>query len=246
MDEVKLDRVPLKELAIMIPLVGIALAVTYDVGFFYGIGIEYFTLFSLQEHILFALQAIPTAFVLAFGVPSGILAYQAGKRAVDKNTPPIPTGKVELAELLAIQEKVRAYFRMSQRWLLFYSLLFLAFGSVMVALHQYFVGAIAIMSGVGSLIGYSVKGGNVPSVYFVLWYLVFYTCISFALGLQVAWYTLHSTRSLEIIDTKSEGQLQATLIRSGDRGTMVFDPATRSVRFLLWDDVKGFQSANPK
>jgi hypothetical protein len=108
MEELTLDRTSLKDLAILIPLVGIVLAVTYDVGFFYGIGIEYFTLFSLQEHILFALQAIPTAFALAFAVPSGILAYRAGARAVDKNTPPIPTGKVELAELLSIQEKVRA------------------------------------------------------------------------------------------------------------------------------------------
>jgi hypothetical protein len=246
MDEFKLDRISLKELAIMVPLAGVVLAVTYDVGFFYGIGIEYFTLFSLQEHILFALQVIPTAFVVALGVPSGILAYRAGARAVDKNTPPLPTGKVELAELLSIQQKVRAYFRMSQRWLLFYSVLFLAFGSAVVALHQYFVGTIAIMSGIGGLIGYAIKGGNVPTVYFVLWYLVFYTCVSFALGFQVGWYALHGTKSQEVIDTKNDGQLQATLIRSGDRGMLVFDPSTTGVRFLLWDNVKGFQSANPK
>ena len=246
MEEFKLDRSSLKDIAIVLPLLGIVLTTTYDVGFFYGIGIEYFTLFSLQEHILFALQVIPTAFVVAFGVPSGILAYRAGVRAADKNTPSIPTGKVELSELLAIREKVRAYFRTSQRWLLFYSLLFIAFGSIMIALHQYFIGVIATMSGVGSLIAYAIKGGNVSSAYFVLWYLVFYTCISFALGLQVGWYTLHSTKSLEVIDTKNEGQLQATLIRSGDRGMLVFDPTTRSVQFLLWDDVKGFRSASQK
>jgi hypothetical protein len=246
MEEFKLDRISLKDIAILLPLLGAVLAITYDVGFFYGIGIEYFTLFSLQEHILFALQVIPTAFALAFAAPSGMLAYRAGARAVDKNTPPIPTGKVELSELLSIQEKVRAYLRISQRWLLFYSLLFIAFGSVMVALHQYFVGVIAIMSGVGGLIGYAKKGGNVPSAYFVLWYLVFYTCISFALGVQVGWYTLHSTKPLEIIVTKNGGQLEATLIRSGDRGMLVFDPTTRSVQFLLWDDVKGFRSASQK
>jgi hypothetical protein len=116
----------------------------------------------------------------------------------------------------------------------------------MIALHQYFIGVIAVMSGIGGLIGYAKKGSNVPSAYFVIWYLVFYTCISFALGMQVAWYTLHSTKSLEIIDTKNSGQLQATLVRSGDRGMLVFDPTMKSVRFLLWDDVKGFQSASPK
>jgi hypothetical protein len=44
-----------------IPLLGAAVALTYDVGFFYAIGISFFTLFSLSEHIVFAIQAFPVA-----------------------------------------------------------------------------------------------------------------------------------------------------------------------------------------
>jgi hypothetical protein len=246
MDEFKLDRSWLKDMAILLPLLGIVLAVTYDVGFFYGVGIEYFTLFSLQEHILFALQITPIALAVALTLPSGIAAYRAGRNAAERDTPPIPTGKVEPAELLAIREKVQAYFRRSQRSLFWFSLLFLALGILATATHQYFGGAIAITSGVGGLLGYQLKGSSVPTIYFALWYLVLYIIASFALGMQMAWGALHSEKPRQVITTASAGPLSATLIRSGDRGMMVFDPVTRGVRFVLWNDVKGFQSANQK
>jgi hypothetical protein len=48
----------------LIPLLGAGIALTYDVGYFWAIGISFFTLFSLSEHIVFALQAFPLALVL--------------------------------------------------------------------------------------------------------------------------------------------------------------------------------------
>jgi hypothetical protein len=48
----------------LIPLLGAGIALTYDVGYFWTIGISFFTLFSLSEHIVFALQAFPLALVL--------------------------------------------------------------------------------------------------------------------------------------------------------------------------------------
>jgi hypothetical protein len=47
-----------------VPLLGAALALTFDVGVFYAIGIDFFTLFSLSEHIVFALQALPVALLI--------------------------------------------------------------------------------------------------------------------------------------------------------------------------------------
>lgn len=40
------------------PLLASSLAVTYDVGFFVGIGIGFFSFFSLSEHLVFALQSL--------------------------------------------------------------------------------------------------------------------------------------------------------------------------------------------
>src|SRR4051812_8481243 len=42
-----------------------ALALAFDVGYFWGIGVHYFAMFSLGEHTLFAIQAAPYAIVIA-------------------------------------------------------------------------------------------------------------------------------------------------------------------------------------
>ena len=49
MDELKIDQIGVKEWAVTVPLIGAALAITYDVGFFHGIGLSYFTLFFFQS-----------------------------------------------------------------------------------------------------------------------------------------------------------------------------------------------------
>jgi len=54
-----------------VTLFATAIAITYDVGYFYAIKSSFFTLFSLSEHIVFALQALPLAFLL---IPFGALA----------------------------------------------------------------------------------------------------------------------------------------------------------------------------
>ena len=60
-----------KDLVVAIPLIGTAIAISYDVGYFYGIDILLFTLFSIAEHIVFALEAAP----FAFGGAVGLVAF---------------------------------------------------------------------------------------------------------------------------------------------------------------------------
>jgi hypothetical protein len=57
-----------ESLLFLIPLVGSTLAVTYDVGFFFAIGLDYFSLFSLSEHIVICTWIFPicAAFGLCF------------------------------------------------------------------------------------------------------------------------------------------------------------------------------------
>ena len=54
-----------KEALIAIPFVASALAMTWEVGFFVGIKGGAFGLFTVSEHITYALQALPIAFVVA-------------------------------------------------------------------------------------------------------------------------------------------------------------------------------------
>jgi hypothetical protein len=58
----------LKEIAVLVPVFGSTIAVTYDVGFFWGLDINYFTLFSLTEHLVFAIEALPFALGLSFAL----------------------------------------------------------------------------------------------------------------------------------------------------------------------------------
>jgi hypothetical protein len=57
----------LDKLIAFIPVLAVALAITFDSGYFWAIDINFFTLFSLSEHLVFAIEAIPDVLgVMAF------------------------------------------------------------------------------------------------------------------------------------------------------------------------------------
>src|SRR5882672_11158641 len=58
------DKVAYDGFLPVLPVVGTAIAIVFDVGYFYGVGINYFTLFSLTEHISFAFEALPVAVLI--------------------------------------------------------------------------------------------------------------------------------------------------------------------------------------
>jgi hypothetical protein len=64
------------------------LAVTFDVGFFYAIEINFFTLFSLSEHVLFALQALPVAIVILLFVSIFLPFIARDTLVITQPTPP--------------------------------------------------------------------------------------------------------------------------------------------------------------
>src|ERR1700674_1113727 len=74
-----------KLLIILVPLLASALALSYDVGYFYGVDIHYFSVFSLSEHTGFALEALPFSLAgLAMGVASAVsfrLGYEHAESA---------------------------------------------------------------------------------------------------------------------------------------------------------------------
>src|SRR3954447_10814562 len=66
------------------PLFATSLAIFYDVGFFYAIDAGFFTFFSLTEHLVFALQALPFALVPAVWVLSMAAMVYFGDRLILK------------------------------------------------------------------------------------------------------------------------------------------------------------------
>jgi hypothetical protein len=51
----------LKDLAVVVPIVGSGFAFAYVVGYFAALNIEWFAFFTLPEHVVFALRAFPIA-----------------------------------------------------------------------------------------------------------------------------------------------------------------------------------------
>jgi hypothetical protein len=64
-----------KDISVVVPFLGTTLAVAYDVGYFSSFNINFFSFFTLSEHIVFALQALPAALPIAIGI--GWTAYRA-------------------------------------------------------------------------------------------------------------------------------------------------------------------------
>ena len=69
----------LKDFLIPLPIFGTFAAVVFDVGYFYGIDINLFTLFTLSEHILFSIEALPFVFVAISIFGSVFLGKAFGK-----------------------------------------------------------------------------------------------------------------------------------------------------------------------
>lgn len=63
-DRAAVNLVVSQEFFVVLPLIGTALAVIYDVGFFSGVGLFYFTIFSVTEHVVFALAFLPFAILV--------------------------------------------------------------------------------------------------------------------------------------------------------------------------------------
>ena len=233
-----------REWLVAVPLYGAALATTYDVGFFYGIGLPYFTLFSLPEHILFSFEVIPIAFAAALMIPSGIISYRMGERNAENATPPIPKEPIDSDTLAKLRAQIHAYHSRSQRMLLLVSAVFIVFGIVSVIVRYYFFAATTIALGVSGLAEYVVPKKALREVHFIAWFCVVFLIMSFFLGFQNARGTLNvKTPSHVVTGAKPSGELRGVLIRGGERGILFFDTSTRLVNFLLWPDIKRIQAA---
>jgi hypothetical protein len=62
------DKIELKDWLIIVPAAGSAIAVIYEIGSFLPLGGAAFGLFSLSDHLLWALQALPVAMGLVAGI----------------------------------------------------------------------------------------------------------------------------------------------------------------------------------
>ena len=214
----------LKDIAVVAPLLGSALCVTYDLGYFYGIDINQYTSFSLTEHVVFALQAVPIAFVFLVAAPlMGIVLNWSLKRA---------TALVE-------QKRLRGRSR--------------AWPSARAGVAISFVVATVFYSAVGWWMGESPSSIAVPSLIslsviavVLVWPDRLRSGIAasvgmilscFALGMWSAHNDLQPPSRPHVIEM-AEARIVGRLIRTGERGILFYIPDKQQITLVRWDGVK--------
>jgi hypothetical protein len=209
----KVPEQPFKELIVLIPIFGTAIAISYDVGYFYGIDIRLFTLFSIAEHMVFALEAAP----FAFGIAVGLVAF-IGSGA------DLQLGK-------AIQS-------VGQRRNLFIDAAVIALVAITVGWMIYFR-RLGFFAGVAT--GFFIALSRMVHItkrttYLVAGVLVIGTAYAFGYD-NARSYLLSGQAQYSIQIDKELASQTVQIIRSGDKGILYYDPKTNLVSFVRWEAV---------
>jgi hypothetical protein len=216
----------IKDYFVFVPFVLSAGAVTFDLGYFYGIDVKFFTLFSLSEHLLFALEALPSVFVIALAVMAIVFVVAAVRKIWQS------TGRGVVGNLLA---KIWA----DKRLLMFVGLISVSVATLFL---PEWLGLLLIV--LAGLVMYLVLLRSLSfalallaiTIQFPIFLLGFYSAVRFL-------ENSHIEHQLQM-----QGELaQGKIIRSGDRGLLFFDVSNHQIRFIKWDnviEVRRFQRTN--
>jgi hypothetical protein len=202
----------IKEFLIVIPLIASALAVTFDVGYFWGTDINFFNVFSVSEHVGFAIEALP--FALFFAIGSFIVPL--------------------LMEHLNVLPKRE---RPGRPWWLYLSIAIwiVATGILTVFYRSFAMGSLLITGAIAFVMMRTI----VKSPWRLVLGCIFALLImDFTLGLDLGVRYSESDRFPYTIVPKQGAELKARIVRSGDRGVLFYIAGTNRLTLLPWDQIK--------
>jgi hypothetical protein len=192
------------------PIVLAILGICYDVGFFTRIGFDLFSLFSLSEHLVFAMQAVPDLlfFVTTLSVVLIVAARSYKPQREGFHLFPIIAGGFLFAVGLAISVRYSA---------------------------AIWIGAAISYFGVFYVL---IWGRSIPIQIgsMAVWMIFF----AFALGNfranpDLAWPLVHPAT----ISLTDGPPISGRVLRSGERGLLIFNSLDETVQFKRWDDIRG-------
>lgn len=206
-----------KEFIVLVPLLGSALAIIYDSGFFTGLNTHYFTFFSLNEHIVFALAVLPPALLFALVICFVYLARTPKRR-------PMSLRRLIAGIALALSLTAFGYF------------LFRATDLAVLT---------GIMCGLTLLFGWSQRLTSrlifgcmtAAFVAFSLGYADAGSVLELYKPSSILGY-FQRQQLKTIVLTKNDAAIEARLIRSGDRGVLFLDIKNKELTLLRWDEIK--------
>jgi len=217
--------VTIKDAFVFVPLVASGLAITWEIGFFTRVGGGAFSLFSLSEHVTFAVQALPIALAVSAILVAGVFQWDL----MDRYARPL------------LQTKGTSSRRRFAKGTNLFGLV--TFTGLTV--YYYFYGQSALTL-VIQLISATVCAGFLISrtamfrpIVGGAFVLLSGFAIAFAAGFDRARSDIVSTRPLNSIrmgEKGKEGQTKSVrILRTGERGVLYFDTAERSFGLVPWD-----------
>ena len=232
----------IKVLSVAGPVFASTLAITYDVGFFYGSDLGFFTFFTLTEHLVFALQAAPFAMVTAGGVIGWIvgswIGYQNGQELTAKYIESPDTDRIEMLKKLEQRDaKIAKY-----RPYLIGSMLFTAALSFSVRNYTGIITGLFAAASVGLFPALD-ELQKKPSLQTIIATALVLTslAIAFSFGYDRAQSLISSTTPTEMIYTGFQ-TIPSRIIRSGDKGVLFYSLESKKLRFLRWDAIKNIET----
>jgi hypothetical protein len=214
-----------KEAFVALPFVSSAIAMSWEVGSFIpisGVGGHAFGLFSLSEHLVFAIEALPTALVIAALLPILI----AGVSSTPKRRPRVDGRSTRLG---------------------------LRVGFAILAIVGLAVGAFGIYERVspflvlsGAVLSLTTSFALYPPAMFLWPKQLFVVAAGFAMAMAMA-LGIDQTRALLNFPGAHTAHIvindvgkEVVLLRTGERGLLLYEPDSRRFAFTKWDAVKGF------
>jgi hypothetical protein len=223
-----------KEHLAYISLLGATVAFTFDVGCFSAIGINFFTLFSLSEHLVFAIQALPIALLMLFALSALAVVMGAKPWPPPRDIKNVSKGRRIAAFIIVC-------------------LLFLGLLSYLV-LALYNNPIMLIIAMVLAVLGFGLL--VLKPVYkplFTAFMAIFVAnWVAFIFGYQLGTSYLSKddiskglmSTGFNVVEFKDGASIKGRIMRSGDRGVLLYDPASDRVLFELWDTIHSIE-ANP-
>ncbi|HXO70048.1 MAG TPA: hypothetical protein VN838_13890 [Bradyrhizobium sp.] len=224
--------ISIKDGLVVVPFLGSAIALSYEVGSFLPIGRTAFYLFSVAEHLLFALQALPIALVLACWCMVLIAVADAStSRRAGLWRRPRKRGLRAHVVRWVIRVTVVLFYIIGVA--LFWSgVKFEVFGFLILGLSV--LSLAAVMSFSFTVISTRPRPVLLSGVIFVLLF-------AFALGIDSTNGLLKIADELTI-DLNVDGlSKKAAVLRAGERGVLMFEPTKKVFSFVKWETIKSFE-----
>ena len=197
-------------------------------------------LFSLSEHLMFTVQALPAtlvfatliAFPLFFNSSIQTIADRAAS-SIRRRAPPEPDGLGPETEAAFV-----ARISYMNRWLTILRALAIMLGVVVIALSFHAHLATGIVLGVALVIGYFLfTGRDLKMAPIIAAVAIFGFGTAMAFGSDYSRMTLNNERNVVEVKIRQVSK-KVVMVRSGDRGVLFYEPETGRFSVDKWDVIE--------